>query len=64
MGGIGPTALRASKSEKLLEGQAPDDGALQAAGQAASEASDPPDDIHGSAEISPACRRGADAARP
>jgi CO/xanthine dehydrogenase FAD-binding subunit len=50
MGGVGSTALRASKSEKLLEGQAPDDGALRAAGQAASEASDPPDDIHGSAE--------------
>jgi CO/xanthine dehydrogenase FAD-binding subunit len=51
MGGVGPTALRASKAEQLLKDQAPDDGALQAAGQAASEASDPPDDIHGSAEF-------------
>ena len=42
MGGVGSTALRASKSERLLEGQAPDDGALQAAGQAASEASTRP----------------------
>jgi CO/xanthine dehydrogenase FAD-binding subunit len=50
MGGVGPTALRASKAEKLLERQAPDDEALRAAGQAAAEASDPPDDIHGSAE--------------
>jgi CO/xanthine dehydrogenase FAD-binding subunit len=50
MGGVGPTALRASKAEQLLKGQAPDEGALQAAGQAASEASDPPNDIHGSAE--------------
>jgi CO/xanthine dehydrogenase FAD-binding subunit len=50
MGGVGPTALRASKAEKLLEGQAPSDRVLEAAGQAVSEASDPPDDIHGSAE--------------
>lgn len=50
MGGVGSTALRASKAERLLQRQAPDDGALQAAGQAASETSDPPDDIHGSAE--------------
>jgi len=51
MGGVGSTALRASKAEQLLKGQPPDDGALQAAGQAASEAADPPHDIHGSAEF-------------
>jgi aerobic carbon-monoxide dehydrogenase medium subunit len=50
MGGVGPTALRATKAESLLQGQAPDDAALLAAGRAASEASDPPSDLHGSAE--------------
>ncbi len=50
MGGVGPTALRASKAEKLLEGEPPTERALRAAAQAASVASDPPDDIHGSAE--------------
>jgi len=50
MGGVGPTAMRASKAEQLLKGQAPEEEALQAAGQTAGEASDPPDDIHGSAE--------------
>jgi carbon-monoxide dehydrogenase medium subunit len=51
MGGVGPTPLRASLAEKLMEGQAPEDGVLEAAGKAASEASDPSNDIHGSAEF-------------
>ena len=50
MGGVGSTALRAPAAERLLEGQAPDDEVLRAAGRAASEASDPPNDIHGSAD--------------
>jgi CO/xanthine dehydrogenase FAD-binding subunit len=51
MGGVGPTPLRASAAEKLLEGQEPDDKVLEAAGKAASEASDPSNDLHGSAEF-------------
>ena len=51
MGGVGSTPLRASTAERLLEGQEPDDKVLQAVGKAASEASDPSNDIHGSAEF-------------
>jgi carbon-monoxide dehydrogenase medium subunit len=51
MGGVGPTPLRASVAEKLLKGQEPDDRVLEAVGKAASEASDPPNDLHGSAEF-------------
>jgi CO/xanthine dehydrogenase FAD-binding subunit len=51
MGGVGSTPLRASAAEKLLEGQEPKDHLLEAAGKAASEASDPSNDIHGSAEF-------------
>lgn len=51
MGGVGPIPLRASAAEKLLEGQEPDDKVLEAAGKAASEASDPSNDLHGSAEF-------------
>jgi CO/xanthine dehydrogenase FAD-binding subunit len=51
MGGVGSTPLRAPAAERLLEGQEPDDRVLQAVGKAASEASDPSNDIHGSAEF-------------
>jgi carbon-monoxide dehydrogenase medium subunit len=51
MGSVGPTPLRASAAEKLLEGPEPDDKVLEAAGKAASEASDPSNDLHGSAEF-------------
>ena len=51
MGGVGHTPLRASAAERLLEDQEPDEKVLEAVGKAASEASDPSDDIHGSAEF-------------
>lgn len=51
MGGVGPTPLRASVAEKLLKGQEPDDRVLEAVGKAASEASDPSNDLHGSTEF-------------
>ncbi|MGH7320365.1 MAG: FAD binding domain-containing protein [Candidatus Rokuibacteriota bacterium] len=48
--GVGPTPLRAAQAETALEGQAPTGARLVEAGRLAIDATDPADDLHGSAE--------------
>ncbi len=50
LGGVNDTPVLAEASMALLEGSRLDDADIAAAGQAAREAIDPPDDIRGSAE--------------
>ncbi|MBI4607602.1 MAG: xanthine dehydrogenase family protein subunit M [Candidatus Rokubacteria bacterium] len=49
--GVGPTPIRASEAERVLIGEAPRGAALEAAAERAVAATDPPSDIHGSAEF-------------
>jgi aerobic carbon-monoxide dehydrogenase medium subunit len=48
--GVGPTPIRASQAERQLLGQSPGAEAFAAAGEAASQATDPADDVHATAE--------------
>ena len=50
LGGVNDTPVLAEASMALLEGSRLDDADIAAAGEAAREAIDPPDDIRGSAE--------------
>jgi CO/xanthine dehydrogenase FAD-binding subunit len=47
--GAGPTPLRAREAERLLGGERPEGGVLDAAAEAMAAATDPPGDIHASA---------------
>ncbi len=47
---VGPTAMRAKSVEKTLLGKVVDDKNIEEASQLADEGTDPPSDIHGSAE--------------
>ncbi|HXF83058.1 MAG TPA: FAD binding domain-containing protein [bacterium] len=47
---VGPTSLRARRAEEVLRGQAPDDGGIGQAAQAASQECDPVSDLRGPAE--------------
>jgi carbon-monoxide dehydrogenase medium subunit len=51
MAGVGATALRAPEAEALLRGKAPDEALFKQAGQKVSEASDPSNDVHASADF-------------
>jgi CO/xanthine dehydrogenase FAD-binding subunit len=51
MAGVGATALRAPEAEALLKGKAPDAALFKQAGQKASDASDPSNDVHASADF-------------
>jgi CO/xanthine dehydrogenase FAD-binding subunit len=51
MAGVGPTPLRAPAAEALLKGQELDEALLKQAGKKASEAADPSNDVHASAEF-------------
>ncbi len=48
--GVGPTPLRAARAEAALVGQGPTGALLAEAGRLAIDATDPADDLHGSAE--------------
>ena len=48
--GVGPTPIRARRAEAVLVGQRPARPLLEAAAREAATESDPPDDLHGSAE--------------
>jgi aerobic carbon-monoxide dehydrogenase medium subunit len=48
--GVGPTPIRARRAESILSGQRPTRSLLADAAAAAAAASDPADDLHGSAE--------------
>jgi carbon-monoxide dehydrogenase medium subunit len=50
LGGVGPTPLRARGAEAVLTGQRPAKALLAAAGQSAASETDPPDDLHASAD--------------
>jgi carbon-monoxide dehydrogenase medium subunit len=51
MAGVGPTPIRASAAEALLKTQELTDAVLKQAGKKASEASDPSNDVHASANF-------------
>jgi carbon-monoxide dehydrogenase medium subunit len=51
MAGVGPTPLRASAAEALVKGQELDEALLKQAGKKASEAADPSNDVHATAEF-------------
>ncbi len=51
MAGVGATALRAPAAEALLKGKAPDAALFKQVAQKASEASDPSNDVHASADF-------------
>jgi len=51
MAGVGPTPIRASAAEALLKNQELTDAVLKQAGKKASEASDPSNDVHASANF-------------
>jgi carbon-monoxide dehydrogenase medium subunit len=46
---LGPTPIRASEAEAVLNGKEPDDAHLVAAAELAADATDPADDLRGSA---------------
>src|SRR5207244_929553 len=48
--GVGPTPVRAAEAERQLIGQPPGADAFAAAGEAASRAVDPADEVHATAE--------------
>ena len=48
--GVGPTPLRARRAEGVLAGQRPSRAVLEETARVAATESDPPDDLHGSAE--------------
>lgn len=50
LGGVGPTPVRARRAEAMLAGQRPNAELLAAAAASAREETDPPADIHASAE--------------
>lgn len=50
LGGVGPTPIRARRAEAVLAGQRPTRSLVEEAGRAAATETDPPDDIHASAE--------------
>jgi CO/xanthine dehydrogenase FAD-binding subunit len=50
LGGVGPTPIRAHRAEAMLAGQSPTSGLLREAAASVIELTDPPDDIHASAE--------------
>lgn len=50
VGSVGPVPIRASEAEELLRGQGAEEAAFSTAGELAASASDPIDDLHGSAE--------------
>src|SRR5947208_2883013 len=49
--GVGPTALRAREAEQILLGELPVGDALAAAAERAAAATDPPSDVHASAQF-------------
>ena len=51
MAGVGSSALRASEAETLVRGQRLEADVLEQAGAKAAEATDPPSDVHGSADF-------------
>ena len=50
LGAVGPTPLRATKSEEWLKGKTLDDKNIAEAAEFANEGADPPSDMHGSRE--------------
>ena len=48
LGAVGPTPLRAKKTEDYLKGKTLDDKTIQEASEFANEGADPPSDMHGS----------------
>ena len=50
LGGVGPTPIRARRAEAMLAGQPPTAALLREAAATVMEQTDPPDDIHASAE--------------
>ena len=51
MAGVGPTPLRAPAAEALVKGKTLDEALLKEVGKKASEAADPSNDVHASAEF-------------
>lgn len=50
LGSVGPTVIRASEAEKILEGQIPDDGLMAKVREAVKKAVKPIDDVRSTAE--------------
>lgn len=51
LSGVGPTPVRAKRSEGLLKGEKVTREQMEKAGELAAEESDPPSDVHGSADF-------------